>query len=103
MSRLLDRPIDVHLAAAPQLLEYDRIAERVAADAPGTVLDWGAGYGQMTRRLHRRGIDVTAFDYREDLDGPGVEQIADLPEVQTHVSPEPVRLPFEDDRFDAVL
>jgi ubiquinone/menaquinone biosynthesis C-methylase UbiE len=103
MNRLLDRPIDVHLAAAPQLLEYDRIAKRVAVDAPRTVLDWGAGYGQMTRRLHAAGIDVTAFDYREDLDGPSVEQIEGLPEVQTYVSPEPVALPFDDDSFDAVL
>lgn len=103
MSSLLDRPIDVHLAAAPQLLEYDRIAERVAADAPGTVLDWGAGYGQMTRRLHARGIDVTAYDYREDLEGPDVEEIEGLPGVRTHVSPEPVALPFADDSFDAVL
>lgn len=103
MASLRDRPMTVHLSAGPQQLEYRRIADRVARDSPRSVLDWGAGFGQMTRLLHERGIDVSAYDYRGERDGPGLEPIEGLPEVPIHVGPEPVRLPFPDDAFDAVL
>ena len=64
------RALDAHLQSGPQLLQYRAIAERIADDAPGRVLDWGCGYGQVTKLLADAGVEVEAFDYRGDLDAP---------------------------------
>ncbi len=97
------RDVDVNIRSAPQMREYEQIAGRLAADAPGRVLDWGCGAGQMTALLRGRGLDVTAYDWRPGIDGTIVRPLEHFPEVQAHISSEPVALPFEDSRFDAVL
>ena len=55
-----------NVRSGPQGREYDAIADRVAADRPEHVLDWGAGHGQVTARLLGHGIRVTAYDYEPD-------------------------------------
>ena len=102
-SALRSRTYDVNLRSAPQMVEYERIADRLAADRPGRVLDWGCGAGQVTALLRSRGLDVTAYDYRDDVDGPVVQPLPHFPEVQAHLSSEPVALPFGEASFDAVL
>lgn len=102
-SLLSSRTCDVNIRSAPQMLEYEQIAGRLAADRPASVLDWGCGAGQVTSLLRGQGLDVTAYDYRPDLPEPVVRPLEHYPEVHAHLSSEPVALPFEDDRFDAVL
>jgi SAM-dependent methyltransferase len=94
--------IDVHLRSGPQMLQYEAIARRIAREQHGPVLDWGTGFGQVAKLLADEGVDVTPFEYRPDLP-EGVRRLERYPELQAHSSPEPVRLPFEDASFDAVL
>ena len=51
------------MTAGAQKREYDAITRRIAAEVDGPVLDWGAGYGQVTARLNGAGVEVEAFDY----------------------------------------
>jgi SAM-dependent methyltransferase len=83
--------------------EYEAVADRIAVEVPGPVLDWGCGLGQVTDLLRHRGVAVTAFDYRPDRVDDGRERLPRFPEVEAHVSPDPVRLPFDDASFAAVL
>jgi len=82
--------------------EYEAIAERIAAEHPGPVLDWGAGHGQVSHLLRERGVDVTSFDYVADTPHE-VRRLEHYPELEVHVSGEPVALPFPDESFDLVL
>ena len=82
--------------------EYRAIVERICADRPGRVLDWGCGFGQVTELLHEAGVDVTAFDYQPDVP-EGKRPLERYPELDVYLSPEPWRLPFADDEFDAIL
>jgi 2-polyprenyl-3-methyl-5-hydroxy-6-metoxy-1,4-benzoquinol methylase len=103
MTRLRERRgIDVNLRSAPQMREYEAIAARIASDRPKRVLDWGCGWGQVTKLLHDHGLEVTALDYRPGQDG-GVEPLERFPELEAHFTPDPVRLPFATGSFDAVL
>jgi ubiquinone/menaquinone biosynthesis C-methylase UbiE len=95
--------LDAHLRSGPQMLQYHALADDLAAREPGRVLDWGCGYGQVTALLRERGVDVVPFDYREGLPAPAVEPLERFPEIQAHISSEPVALPFDDDTFDTVL
>jgi SAM-dependent methyltransferase len=82
--------------------EYRAIADRIGADGPGPILDWGCGYGQVSDLLWRAGLDVTAFDYQPDIEA-GVRPLERYPHVSIHTSPDPRALPFADSAFDAVL
>ena len=98
------RAADVNLRHALQLREYDAIADRVARDAPGRMLDWGCGFGQMTALLRERGLDVDAFDFRPEAPESGPLALAKYPEITAYIeTSDPVRLPYEDGRYDAVL
>jgi SAM-dependent methyltransferase len=96
------RAPDVNIRSGPQMREYVQIADRIAAECVGPVLDWGAGFGQITHLLLERGVQVEAFDYREG-EQPGVIQLSTFPDVSVHVSGDTVVLPFPDDHFEAVL
>jgi len=97
------RGIDVNLRSGPQMREYEALADRVAADAPGRVLDWGCGFGQVTALLVERGVEVEPFDYRPDEAAPGVARLERFAHITCTYSPDPVALPFDDASFDAVL
>jgi ubiquinone/menaquinone biosynthesis C-methylase UbiE len=84
------------------MLEYETIAERIAGEQPGRVLDWGCGHGQVTDLLLRRGVEVVAFDYRDGSDST-VIPLESFPDIRAHVTGDPVRLPFADGSFDLAL
>jgi len=94
---------DVNLRSGPQRREYEAIADRVARDRPGRVLDWGCGFGQMTALMRERGLQVDAFNYVPGLDEDGPRRLERFPDHQAYLSADSVRLPWEDARFDAVL
>jgi SAM-dependent methyltransferase len=94
--------IDQHLRSGPQMLQYEAIARRIAREQHGPVLDWGTGFGQVAKLLADESVHVTPFEYRPDLQ-EGVHPLERYPELQAHSSPDPVRLPFDDASFDAVL
>lgn len=95
--------LDANLRSGPQMLQYRALARDLAWHDPGRVLDWGCGYGQVTVLLREEGVDAVPFDYREGLEGPTVAPLERFPEIEAHLSPDPVVLPFEDDSFDTVL
>jgi SAM-dependent methyltransferase len=83
--------------------EYRCAAARLARDGHSEVLDWGCGYGQVSHLLHSLGIRVTALDYDPEVDGPQWRPLERYPELEALYTGDPVRLPFEDNVFDAVL
>lgn len=85
------------------MLLYRAIACRLAEDRAGRVLDWGCGFGQVTHLLKRRGLDVTAFDYRPDIEEDGVYPLERFPDVEAYLSADAILLPYEDESFDSVL
>jgi 2-polyprenyl-3-methyl-5-hydroxy-6-metoxy-1,4-benzoquinol methylase len=97
------RGIDVNLRSGPQMREYAALADRIAADRPGKVLDWGCGWGQVSALLRERGVDVHPFDYRPAEPEVGQAPLERYPELVCTFSPEPVALPFDEGHFDAVL
>jgi SAM-dependent methyltransferase len=98
-----DRGIDVHLRSAPQLREYLRAADRIAADRPGRLLDWGCGLGQMSHLLKQRGVDVTSIEWHPDIPEGEVRRLERYPDVEACYTQEPVKLPYGTAVFDAVL
>lgn len=89
------------LASRVTLLDYVRIADVVARRTrTSKILDWGCGYGHMSYLLRRRGLHVVSYDVADAL------QDRHLPlaqEIQVMVGTDPVRLPYADAQFDAVL
>lgn len=83
--------------------EYETLADGIAADHPGRLLDWGCGWGQVTALLRERGVEVSPFDYRPQASEPGETRLERFPDITCTFSPEPVSLPFADASFDAVL
>jgi 2-polyprenyl-3-methyl-5-hydroxy-6-metoxy-1,4-benzoquinol methylase len=96
------RGIDVNLRSGPQMKEYEHIADRIAAERLGPVLDWGCGWGQVSSLLRERGVEVESFDYREGQE-PAVVRLERYPSIDAHVSGDPVALPFADHHFATVL
>ena len=94
---------DVNLRSAPLQRQYEAIVARIAGDAPGRVLDWGSGYGQISHLLKEARVDVTAFDYWPDAEVDGFRPLERYPDVEAYFSSDPRRLPFDDGSFDAVL
>lgn len=83
--------------------EYEAIARRIANDRPGSVLDWGCGWGQLTYLLRQAQLHAIAFDYAAEVEEGTVSRLPRYPEIEVHLSPNPVQLPFADTAFDAVL
>jgi 2-polyprenyl-3-methyl-5-hydroxy-6-metoxy-1,4-benzoquinol methylase len=93
---------DINIRSGPQMREYEQIADRIAAARFGSILDWGCGWGQISHLLLERGVEVVSFEYREGETHRTVA-LEHFPDVEAHVSGDPVGLPFPDDHFDAVL
>jgi ubiquinone/menaquinone biosynthesis C-methylase UbiE len=97
------KPVNANLRAAPQMREYAEIVARIKADAPRLVLDWGCGLGQITSMLAGAGLAVESFDYVGD-EAPDAEvALPTYPQFNAYISSDPVALPYERGRFDAVL
>jgi SAM-dependent methyltransferase len=97
----LQLPAFIHLDQPIGVWNYIRIADDIARQAAGHVLDWGCGYGQMTYLLRQRGFRVTSFDVgAPDTKLPDIPICRDLAVVR---SQHPTKLPFESDSFDTVL
>jgi 2-polyprenyl-3-methyl-5-hydroxy-6-metoxy-1,4-benzoquinol methylase len=84
------------------MCEYEHIADRIADEQAGPVLDWGCGWGQVSQLLLDRGVDVESFDYREE-EQPGITRLKAFPDVSAYISHDPVGLPYAEGHFDAVL
>lgn len=102
-SRRERRGTDVNLRTGAQMREYEALADRVARDVKGKVLDWGCGWGQVTKLLVDRGVDVEPYDYREEAKAVGTAALERYPDITCTFSAEPVALPYADDSFDAVV
>jgi 2-polyprenyl-3-methyl-5-hydroxy-6-metoxy-1,4-benzoquinol methylase len=98
-----DRGGEVHLQAGLQMREYLAAADRIAADRPAAILDWGCGYGQLSHLLRARGLDVTSLEYDPEATEGEIVTAERYPEVTMRMTTEPIRLPYEDASFDAVL
>lgn len=98
----VDRGADVHLRSPAQMREYEAIVERVAASGCRTVLDWGAGWGQISHMLIGRGLEVSSLEYVAE--GKVDERAEALPPgVEITYTDDPVALPYPDGAFDAAL
>ncbi len=93
----------MNVRSGAQMLEYEAIADRIASETRGRVLDWGCGHGQIMHLLRQRGVAVDGFDYREGAPLTGQEQLQRHPEITIEISGDSARLPYEDGRFAAVL
>lgn len=98
-----DRGPDVHLRAAPQLREYERAVDRIVADRPRRLLDWGCGFGQLSHMLKQRRIDVTSMEWHPDEPEGTMRPLERFPDVVATFTQETVKLPYPDASFDAVL
>ena len=103
-------PYLVHLQSEFSIANYIRIADDVAKRARRlvagareaghpAVLDWGAGYGQLSYLLAGRGCAVTSYD----VGAPGTFPLPICPAMQIIRDDQPSRLPFADARFDVVV
>ena len=102
MTNINPRGVDRNIRSGPQMREYEHIADRIAAERLGPVLDWGCGWGQVTDLLRQRGVEVISFDYREG-EPPHRIRLERFPETDADVSGDPVALPYPDGHFAAVL
>lgn len=98
-----ERAVDVNLTHRAQMLEYEAIADEVAAAGPALTLDWGCGWGQVSELLTERGLTIKSFDYDGDGAPEAEVPLERYPEISAFLSAEPVKLPYEDKTFDAVL
>jgi 2-polyprenyl-3-methyl-5-hydroxy-6-metoxy-1,4-benzoquinol methylase len=95
--------LDANLRAGPQMREYVSIADRIAREQRGKVLDWGCGWGQLSDLMLRRGLDVEAFDVDTDIDSETVRPLEQYPQISVRLSPDLRALPYPDHSFDAAL
>ena len=98
-----DRGGDVHVRSGPQMREYEAAADRIAADRPGHVLDWGCGLGQLSHLLKQRGVQVTSLEYEPEATEGEIVRSELYPDVEMRMTTEPVALPYPDASFDSVL
>ena len=79
------------------------MVRRIASDRPGPLLDWGCGWGHISRMLVDASVDVTSFDYQDDVEDDGPRPMERFPELDVYLSSDPRGLPYEDEQFGAVL
>jgi len=92
----------LHLDQPIGIWNYIRIANDIRACVPpGRLLDWGCGLGQMSYLLQRRGFEVVSYDM--DTTAASLPDLPLTRAVSIVRGADPVRLPFSDAEFDAVL
>ena len=84
-------------------MEYRAIYRRIASDRPERLLDWGCGHGHAAHALQQAGLDVVALEYTPDAEEGARGPLPYFPDVEALYTREPVKLPFPDASFDAVL
>lgn len=91
-----------HLDSRASVEHYRRKADEVAATVGrgARILDWGCLYGQMTFLLQRRGLRVVPLDIATSR---RPQTLCELVGQTPLYVDDPVRLPFSDRSFDAVL
>ncbi len=94
---------DINLRSRPQMAEYEAAADRIVSAGHLRVLDWGCGYGQMSKMLAERGAEVTSIDWDPEVDGVISRPLIAFGELESLATNDPVLLPFDDASFDAVL
>lgn len=94
---------DRNVRSTLQMREYVAIVDRIAADGPTSILDWGCGYGQMTSLLRSRGLDTTAYEYRPNEADGALHPLEKYPEIEAYFGDDPVLLPYDACSFNAVL
>jgi SAM-dependent methyltransferase len=92
---------DGSISAEAVRREYASVMDRIAADGPQRILDWGCGGGYVSHELVARGFDVESTDYQPEA--PGRRASTFFPDVEIDYLADTVELPFPDDSFDAVL
>lgn len=97
------RPNDSNIVALAQRREYERAADRIAAESGPEVLDWGCGLGLMTELLDERGLRATTMDYDDEITEIETRPLEHFPGREATYTPEPVKLPYDDASFDSVL
>jgi SAM-dependent methyltransferase len=83
--------------------EYETAVDRIVADRPTRLLDWGCGFGQLSHMLKTRGIDVTSMEWHPTEPEGTVRPLERYPDVIATFTQDPVKLPYPDASFDAVL
>ena len=104
-ARLPETVYTRHLRSRLALRNYARIANDVVSHLPqGRVLDWGAGFGQLSYLLRRRGLSVIGYDYRpNEVRGVRATVTALDSSVPLMLSDDPIKLPFVEESFDGVI
>lgn len=96
--------VNENLKASLQTREYEEISRAVVdAAGGGRTLDWGCGYGQVSKLMSDRGGNVTSCEYDAFVDGVETRPLATFPDLDVDLTSEPVKLPYDDASFDAVL
>ncbi|MEA3494396.1 MAG: class I SAM-dependent methyltransferase [Candidatus Margulisiibacteriota bacterium] len=87
--------LDSDIGTFRYIKDADKIKDQLKT---GKILDWGCGLGQMSYLLKNRGFDVISYDIdqngRKFLDRIGQTLI---------LAEDPVKMPFPDGSFEAVL
>ena len=94
-----------HLNGAAGAFNSVRMADLISSvlRLKGTcspLLDWGCGYGQISWLLRRRGIQVVPCDIEPP---PARKDIPELGSLDIQYTEDPFRLPFDAERFGAVI
>lgn len=93
-----------HLRKPLGRASYLRKAEVVRNMKPdgGRLLDWGCGYGQMSFLLRNRGFEVVSYTIEAEELSPWYSFLREQ-NLDVFYCEDPLRLPFEEESFDAVL
>jgi SAM-dependent methyltransferase len=93
-----------HLDGRAAAYNYVRIADLVCAYCEGPellpILDWGCGYGQVSWLLRKRGLEVESYDVEKRTLR---ESVPELGRLAVAYGEDPVRIPYEANRFGMVL
>jgi ubiquinone/menaquinone biosynthesis C-methylase UbiE len=79
------------------------MVERIVADRPSRTLDWGCGLGYMSSLLTKAGLDVDSLEYDPAVEANGPVLKEPYPEIPIYLTSDPVKLPYGDNQFEAVL